>query len=101
MRDLTILCIVRFCFLFIIFFVVTRIPGFRSLVYKELNMKMILLHVLVFGLFGIIGTTAAVIIDTGHIEWRHFVLSAGEDQYVVSLSLVAIVRSEERRVGEE
>src|SRR5690625_7994828 len=52
---------------------------------------MFLIHVLVFGLFGIIGTTAGVIIDTGHIEWRQFVLSAGEDQYVVSLSLVAIV----------
>src|SRR5699024_12667668 len=48
-------------------------------------------HVFVFGLFGIGGTTAGVIIDTGHIEWRQFVLSAGEDQYVVSLSLVAIV----------
>src|SRR5690625_2728265 len=91
MKDLTILLIERLCLLLIIAFVVTRIPGFRSLVYKELNMKMILLHVLVFGLFGIIGTTAGVIIDTGHIEWRQFVLSAGEDQYVVSLSLVAIV----------
>src|SRR5699024_9358412 len=67
MKDLTILLIERLCLLLIIAFVVTRIPGFRSLVYKELNMKMILLHVLVFGLF------------------------AGEDQYVVSLSLVAIV----------
>src|SRR5699024_12858076 len=91
MKDLTILLIERLCLLLIIAFVVTRIPGFRWLVYNELNMKMILLHVLVFGLFGIIGTTAGVIIDTGHIEWRQFVLSAGEGQYVVSFSVVAIV----------
>lgn len=91
MKELTILLLERLCLLLIIAFVVTRIPGFRSLMYKELNVKMIFLHVFMFGFFGIIGTTVGVVMDTGQIEWRQFVLTASDDQYVVSLSLVAIV----------
>jgi two-component system sensor histidine kinase LytS len=91
MMDLTITLFERLGLLLVIAFVMTRTPGFRSLLYREFSAKMVIVHAFVFGLFGIVSTFAGVVLEEGSIVIPNFVWSVGENQLVVSLSLVAIV----------
>lgn len=91
MKDLTIILFERLGLLLVIAFVMTRTPGFRSLLYREYNAKMALVHACVFGVFGITGTVAGVIMSGDSIVIHNFVWIVEADQQVVSLSLVAIV----------
>ncbi|WP_077329571.1 LytS/YhcK type 5TM receptor domain-containing protein [Virgibacillus siamensis] len=91
MTHLTIVLFERLGLLLVIAFVLTRTPGFRSLLYREYSKMMALMHIGVFGLFGIAGTIAGVVIVDDSTVIRDFVWSVEEGQMVVSLSLVAIV----------
>ncbi|WP_042356806.1 LytS/YhcK type 5TM receptor domain-containing protein [Bacillus rubiinfantis] len=92
MKEITIILFERLGLLLVIAFVLTRLPGFKSLLYREFDLKLSFVHAGVFGLFGIAGTMAGFVIDEGMISHFDFVLSAVEkDQSVVSLSLVAVV----------
>ncbi|GHI00297.1 LytS/YhcK type 5TM receptor domain-containing protein [Neobacillus kokaensis] len=92
MKEITIILFERLGLLLIIAFVLTRFPGFKSLLYREFNLKMLLVHSGVFGLFGIAGTMAGIVMDGETISHFEFVVKAVEKhQLVVSLSLVAIV----------
>ena len=91
MKVLTITLFERLGLLLVIAFVMTRTPGFRSLLYRELNMRMAIVHATVFGLFGIASTFAGVVMEDERFIIDHLVWSVGENQFVVSLSLVAIV----------
>ncbi|GAA0607157.1 two-component system sensor histidine kinase LytS [Virgibacillus siamensis] len=91
MKYLTIVLFERLGLLLVIAFVLTRIPGFRSLLYREYGKMMSLVHMCVFGLFGITGTITGVVIIGDSTVIRDFVWSVEEGQMVVSLSLVAIV----------
>ncbi|WP_174615107.1 LytS/YhcK type 5TM receptor domain-containing protein [Virgibacillus ihumii] len=91
MTYLTIVLFERLGLLLVIAFVLTRIPGFRSLLYREYSKMMSLVHICVFGLFGITGTITGVVIIGDSTVIREFVWSIEEGQMVVSLSLVAIV----------
>lgn len=89
--ELTIILFERLGLLLVIAFVLTRIPGFRSLIYREFSGKMALIHAGVFGLFGIAGTITGVVITEDFTVLRNFVWTVEDDQMVVSSSLVAIV----------
>ncbi|WP_373896187.1 LytS/YhcK type 5TM receptor domain-containing protein [Virgibacillus sp. CBA3643] len=89
--ELTIILFERLGLLLVIAFVLTRIPGFRSLIYREFSGKMALIHAGVFGLFGIAGTITGVVITEDFTVLRDFVWMVEDDQMVVSSSLVAIV----------
>ncbi|MFD1064707.1 LytS/YhcK type 5TM receptor domain-containing protein [Oceanobacillus locisalsi] len=89
--HLTIVLFERLGLLLVIAFVLTRIPGFRSLLYREFRFKMAGLHACVFGLFGIAGTLTGVVIDSDFTVINTFVWHVEADQMVVSSSLVAIV----------
>lgn len=91
MLDLTIILFERSGLLLVFAFVLTRIPGFRSILYREYSGKMAIIHSFMFGLFGIASTIAGVIIDGNEVITHHFIWSVEDDQMVVSLSLVAIV----------
>ena len=91
MRELTLILFERLCLLLVIAFVLTRTRGFRSLLYREFNMKMIIVHSIVFGIFGIVATMAGIVIDPQHGVLYSYVLSVEDSQYVVSLSLVPMV----------
>jgi two-component system, LytTR family, sensor histidine kinase LytS len=92
MKDLTIMLFERLGLLLVIAFVLTRTPGFKSLLYREFSWKMSVVHMFVFGIFGIASTVTGIII-TEEAEILHaFVVFPVEDhQLIVSLSLVAIV----------
>ncbi|SFA94969.1 two-component system, LytT family, sensor histidine kinase LytS [Lentibacillus halodurans] len=92
MKYLTMILFERLGLLLVIAFVLTRIPGFRSLLEREFSKKMTLVHACVFGLFGMAGTITGIVLDGETVTARDFVwIAVGEDQMVVSLSLVAIV----------
>lgn len=92
MKEMTILLFERLGLLLVIAFVLTRLPGFKSLLYREFNLKLSLVHAGVFGLFGMAGTMAGIVIDGETIGQFSFVIGAVEKhQFIVSLSLVAIV----------
>ncbi|WP_106497913.1 LytS/YhcK type 5TM receptor domain-containing protein [Lentibacillus sp. Marseille-P4043] len=91
MTDLTIILFERLGLLLVIAFVLTRIPGFRSLLYREFSWKMTLIHACMFGLFGIGGTITGVVIEGDFVIHHTFVWSVGAGEMVVSSSLVAIV----------
>ena len=88
---LTIVLFERLGLLLIIAFVLTRSPGFRSLLYREFSFKMAVIHACVFGLFGIAGTLTGVVIGSDFTVVQAFVWDVRDNQMVVSSSLVAIV----------
>lgn len=91
MKDLTIILLERIGLLLVIAFVLTRIPNFKSLLYREFDTKMTIIHAIVFGLFGIASTHFGIVFSNGEVLKQSFVWSVENDQMVVSLSLIAIV----------
>lgn len=92
MKDLTIILFERLGILLVIAFVLTRTPGFKSLLYREFSWKMAVVHAVVFGLFGIASTVTGVIITgQGEITHAFVIFPVDDDKLIVSLSLVAIV----------
>lgn len=81
----------RIGLLLVFAFVLTRTPGFRSLLYRDQSMKMSIVHICMFGMFGIASTIAGVVIDGDTVITHQLVWTVADDQMVVSLSLVAIV----------
>lgn len=92
MENLTIVLFERLGILLIIAFVMTRTPGFRSLLYRNYSVKMSLVHAGVFGLFGIASTLMGIVIFEDGVFSHQLVLFPVEDNhFIVSMSLVAIV----------
>lgn len=92
MESLTIILFERLGLLLIIAFVMTRTPGFQSLLYRNYNVKMSLVHAGVFGLFGIASTTIGIVIHEDGVFSHHLVIFPLEQGHlIVSMSLVAIV----------
>ncbi|WP_062350536.1 LytS/YhcK type 5TM receptor domain-containing protein [Bacillus kwashiorkori] len=92
MESLTIILFERLGLLLIIAFVMTRTPGFKSLLYRKYSVKMSVVHTAVFGLFGIASTVTGIVIEeTGYVSHSLIFLPVGDSQLIVSLSLVAIV----------
>ncbi|WP_289890616.1 LytS/YhcK type 5TM receptor domain-containing protein [Virgibacillus pantothenticus] len=90
MKELTIILFERQGLLLVIAFVMTRTPGFRTLLYREYSVRMSIVHSFIFGLFGIASTITGITID-GDTIIRSFVWQAEDDQLIVSSSLIAIV----------
>lgn len=91
MKDLTFILLERIGLLLVIAFVLTRIPTFKSLLYREVDTKMTIIHTFVFGLFGIASTHFGIVFANGEVINRGIVWAVQENQMVVSLSLIAIV----------
>ncbi|WP_242986012.1 LytS/YhcK type 5TM receptor domain-containing protein [Oceanobacillus zhaokaii] len=89
--DLTLILFERLGLLLVVAFVLTRIPEFQSILYREFSLRMSILHAGVFGLFGIAGNLTGVIINDDFTVTRTFIWSVGEGELIVSSSLVAIV----------
>lgn len=91
MKDLTIILLERIGLLLVIAFVMTRTPGFKTLLYREFSWKMSMVHALVFGIFGMAITITGVII-TEETVIRDFVLfPVAGNELIVSSSLVPVV----------
>ncbi len=92
MESLTIILFERLGLLLILAFVMTRTPGFRSLLYRNYSVKMSIVHAGVFGLFGIASTVTGIVIHEDGFFSHQLIIFPVEDQHlIVSMSLVAIV----------
>lgn len=91
MKDLTIILLERIGLLLVIAFVLTRIPNFRTILYREYDAKMTIIHACVFGVFAITSTHFGIVLSEGEIVGTGFVWSVEPDQMIVSLSLIAVV----------
>lgn len=92
MESLTVVLFERLGILLIIAFVMTRTPGFRSLLYRNYDVKMSLVHTGVFGLFGMASTMIGIVIhENGNIDENLIFFPVTNGQLIVSMSLVAIV----------
>lgn len=72
-------------------FLVSRIPGFRSLLDREMDVKTTIVHSVIYGLFGIVGTISGVVFEDGEIVSNFIFSPVEDDQLLVSSSLVPIV----------
>lgn len=91
MKDITINLFERIGLLLIVAFVLTRIPNFKALIYREYTNRMTIIHAFMFGLFAIASSHFGIVITNGEIIDQNFVLSVEPDEMMVSLSLIAIV----------
>lgn len=91
MESLTVLLLERIGLLLIIAFLITRISSFRRLLNRELDGKTIIYQSLIFGIFGIAGAQAGVVIDHDIVSSHLWLLHLGEQEMLVGSSLVAIV----------
>lgn len=91
MKVLTMTLFERLGLLLVLAFLVTRIPGFRSLLDRELDLKTTGMHALIFGLFGIAGAQAGVVMEGETFFSSFWVFQLEDHQMLVGSSLVAMV----------
>lgn len=91
MKELTFILIERVGLILIIAFILTRIPGFKSLIYREASSKMTLINILFFGIFGIISSTLGIVMTENGMITHNLIFSVEDNEMIISLSLVAIV----------
>lgn len=91
MQELTILLLQRIALLLLCAFLLTRIPSFRYLLDREINVRTVLYHSIIFGLFGIASTQAGVVFDGEEFRIALWYSGLSPDETLVSSSLVAVV----------
>ncbi|RWR08444.1 LytS/YhcK type 5TM receptor domain-containing protein [Siminovitchia fortis] len=91
MEFMTYILVQRLGLLLILAFLMTRIPSFRSLLDREMDTRTVILHAVIYGLFGIAGTISGIVIENGNIVSQFILFPVQDHQLVVSSSLVAIV----------
>jgi two-component system sensor histidine kinase LytS len=93
MEALTVVLFERIGMLLVFAFMLTRIPSFRYLLDRDLGMKTTIYHSIIFGVFGIAGAQAGVVISGGEISSRFWILQLQDGETLVGSTLVAIVIS--------
>ncbi|RST73098.1 sensor histidine kinase [Siminovitchia acidinfaciens] len=91
MEFMTYILVQRLGLLLILAFLMTRIPSFRSLLDREIDAKTVILHAMIYGLFGIAGTISGIVIENGQIVSQYILSPVQDNQLIVSSSLVATV----------
>src|SRR5690625_7160959 len=91
MKDLIFILIERVGLLLIIAFVLTRIPGFKALLYREVNRRMTIIYIFIFGIFGIVSSTLGIIIHDYEIITHGFILSVENNEIIINISLFAFI----------
>jgi two-component system sensor histidine kinase LytS len=91
LEKLTLLLIERMGILLMFTFILTRIPLFRQLLDREVRFLTSLSFSLLFGLFGVAGTYAGVVIDDNEMLASFWIFQLQEDQAIANSSLVGVV----------
>jgi two-component system sensor histidine kinase LytS len=93
MEALTVILFERIGMLLVFAFMLTRIPTFRYLLDRDLGIKTTIYHSIIFGILGIAGAQAGVVITGGELSSRFWVLELQDGETLVGSTLVAIVIS--------
>lgn len=91
MEVLTLQLLERMGVVLISTFLLTRIPLFRQLLDREINLLTTCYFSILFGIFGIAGTHAGVIIENGELVHKFWFFSLADNQAIATSSLVGVV----------
>ncbi|MGE5702494.1 MAG: LytS/YhcK type 5TM receptor domain-containing protein [Clostridia bacterium] len=93
MELLTLLLLERMGLLMAVTFTLIQIPQFRKMLDRQFNLATSIFISLIFGLFGIAGTYAGVIVDESGFKPDFWIFALEHDQVVANSSLVGVVIS--------
>jgi two-component system sensor histidine kinase LytS len=91
METLALLLFERMGILLIVTFILTRIPLVRQLLDRKMSIMNTIYFICLFGLFGILGTYAGVVIEGGVISSSFWILPLHADQALAHSALVGVV----------
>lgn len=91
MQTLTLIMIERMGSLLVLTFILTRIPLFRQLLDREVRFHTAISFSLLFGLFGIAGTYAGVVVKGTAYVPSFWIFPLQPDEAIASSSLVGVV----------
>lgn len=91
MDNLTLLLIERMGILLTLAFILTRIPLFRQLLDREVHAGTSISYSLMFGLFGIAGTYAGVVVKEDSFSPAFWIFSLSSEDVIANSTLVGVV----------
>ncbi|XEC96735.1 LytS/YhcK type 5TM receptor domain-containing protein [Paenibacillus tarimensis] len=92
MEQLTLLLFQRMGILLMLTFILTRFPMFRQLLDREVSFKNAFYFSILFGVFGIAGTYAGIVVgENGSINPAFWIMRLNEYETVANLGLVGVV----------
>ncbi|SEQ90458.1 LytS/YhcK type 5TM receptor domain-containing protein [Piscibacillus halophilus] len=91
MIEVTVILFERIGILLLVAFMLTQIPGFRSLLDRDMAWDTILYHALVFGVMGILGAHTGVIMDRGTLMVESWLLNVGDNQVLIGFGIVVVM----------
>lgn len=90
-QDLTLLLFERMGIFLMLTFIFTRIPLFRQLLDRKISWMNRLYFSCLFGLFGILGTYAGVVVRDGTVSSSFWMLPLAQDEAIAHSALVGVV----------
>ena len=91
MEALALLLFERMGILLIVTFILTRIPIVRQLLDRKMSVMNTIYFICLFGLFGILGTYAGVVIEGGVVSSSFWIFPLQSDQALAHSALVGVV----------
>ncbi|WP_126425503.1 LytS/YhcK type 5TM receptor domain-containing protein [Brevibacillus marinus] len=91
MEELSLVLFERLGLLLLLTFILTRIPLFRQLLDREVSLSTSLSFSILFGLFGIAGTYAGVVVEDGTFDPSFWIMPLAEEEATADASLVGVV----------
>lgn len=91
MEQLLLILFERMGMLLILMFILTRIPLFRNILDREIDVRTGTVFALLFGLIGIAGTYSGVVVSPREIDSTFWVSALGPDEIMAHSSLVGVV----------
>lgn len=91
MKEITLLLFERLGILLVIAFILTRIPLFRRLIDRELNIQTSIYLSFLFGLFGIAGTYSGIVIHDLEPVSSFWIPSLANNETIAHAGLVGVV----------
>lgn len=92
MFELLITMLERLGIIVTIAFILTRLKFFRDMIYQEqLKSFQLLIAILFFGFFGIIGTYTGLSLDTEHLQFNRWASGLGADEAIANSRVIGVV----------
>ncbi|MBO8163667.1 MAG: histidine kinase [Brevibacillus sp.] len=91
MEELSLVLFERMGILLMLTFILTRIPLFRQLLDRELSLSTSLYFSILFGLFGIAGTYAGVVVKEQAFDPSFWILPLSDDESIANVGLAGVV----------